>query len=775
MTTPPPPPPWVEWLVRRRTALLLASVALVLALGAGGTRLRFDVSNQSLFQQGDEDLERFDRMQATFGSDEVVYLLLEVDDPLREPTCGQLLALGDRLKTLDFVEEVRSPLHSPVSYLEDGGETIVSRSFAQARARGDADVAAWRARLLDWLPFRDLLISKDGRHVAFLLRIDRDAMTPEGRARVTDTLQALIREGPWGGLRSEVVGTPLLITLQARILGREIARAFIGGLLVTAALLLLLFRSTRAVLAPLAIVLASAVVAFGVMGWLDVPLSTLSPILVTVVICAGIADAVHLLSAYERNHCAGLAPERALAAAIDEVFWPCLFTTLTTVAGFLALVSSRLAPIQALGWFTALGGAAAFVFLFTVTPALLVGWRPTTPGQDPPPALARLLRLIHRVTTGRPRLVLGVAALACLLVIPGMSRLYVDQDLLDNLPPDEPLRRQLEFVHERMGGTIACELVLVADAAPPEGVPSAALLARAAELEAWIREAHPRARSVVSITSGVRELHRLFDGPREVPASDAATAQLLLLLQSADPDFYRAHVSRDGRTLRLTARFDMIGSRENRQLLARVQEEVERRFAGLATGHVTGGARLLARSGDYILETQKTSFALAFLEVFVLIALWTREVRLGVLSIGPNVLPIAFVLGLMGWLGITITVTNALIATMAMGLIVDDTIHLTYSLRHALAKHPDVDAAIDDALQRSGRSVMFTTFVLVGTFATYMTSSDRSVQLFGGLTALTFFMAFLADVVLLPATLKLWHTRGKGGEPDVPGTADEGG
>lgn len=760
MTTPAA----VEWLVRRRVALLLLSVALVVAAAAGLTRLRFDVSNESLFLEGDETVARFHAMQREFGSDEVVYVLCDVADPLREPARGHLLALGRRLKALPFVAELRSPLHSPVSYVE--GDTIISRSFADALARGEP-VEAWRARLHDWSPFRALLLSADGRSVGFLLRIDREAMTPDGRRHVTDTLQRLVRDGPWSELRSEVVGTPLIITLQARILGREVARAFVGGLLVTAALLLFIFRSVRAVVAPLVVVFASAVSAFGVMGWAGVPLSTLSPILVTVVICAGIADAVHLLAAYERHHgAAGLPPERALAVAVHEVVWPCLFTTLTTMAGFAALLTSYLRPIQHLGVFTALGGAAAFVFLFTVTPALLVGWRPAAPTDATPRPLARLLEALHRLTTRRPALVLGAAALASALAIPGVTRLYVDQNLLEDMPPDEPLRQQLEFVHARMGGTVACEVLVEALEAPRDPTPTARLLREVAAFEDWARQSHPRVRAVVSVTSGLREVHRLFDGPREVPATDDAVAQLLFVLQSGDPELYRAHVSRDGRTVRVTVRFDMLSSRENRRLLAQVEAELERRFAGLARTTITGGARLLARSGDYILDTQRTSFGLAFLQVLVLIAVWTRELRLGLLSVAPNVLPIGVVLGLMGWAGIPISVTNALIASMAMGMIIDDTIHSTYCLREELARlgPARVDEAIHAAMQRSGRSILFTTLVLVGTFATYLTSSDRSVRSFGGLASLVFLVAFLADALLLPASVKLWHSlRRRGG------------
>jgi predicted RND superfamily exporter protein len=753
------PPAWTLWIVQRRWKLLVASLLLVLLAAPGLTRLRFDVSNKSLFIDGDPALVRYEAMQRTFGSDEVIYVLLEVDDPFVEPVRGKLLALGERIEDLPFVVDLRSPFHSAVSYLGPEDE-VVSTSYAQALREGKEE-GPWKKRVTGYPPFQDVLLSRDARYVGFLARLEPEFMTPEGRRQITHTMQALLREGPWADLRSEVVGTPIMLTLRAGILGRELGRSLLGGLVVAMCVLLLLFRSLRAVLTTMGVVIASLLLSVGIMGLLGTPLSALSGILVTLLICVGIADAVHLISAHERLVRAGVEGERAVAEAIAAVHAPCLFTSLTTAAGFLALLSSKLAPVRNMGAYAAAGCLIAYVMLLALAPALLVGWKPAPRTREGSALLDRFLERVHGLVTTRPGWVAGLALVGLLASCAGIPRVHADRDLMNDLNPDEPLRQQLEFVHERMGGTIACEILLEPIVVPEDGVPPADLLVRAEALEEWLRTCHPKVRAITSISSGLAEMHRLFDGPSKVPTTDPGVAQTMLLLESADTHYCNQHVATDGSSVRITVRFDLISSREHQRVLGAVQEQLDARFGGVAKTHITGAAFLLAKSADYILETQRTSFGLALAIVVLLIAFWTRELRLGLLSVAPNLLPIAFVLGVMGWLGLAITVANALITTIAIGIIVDDTIHITHCLRQELAGLPpsEVDEGIRRALHRAGRAVLFTTLVLAGCFAVYMTSTDRSVRIFGALSALTFVVAFLADVLLLPALVRLWSPR----------------
>ena len=259
--------------------------------------------------------------------------------------------------------------------------------------------------------------------------------------------------------------------------------------------------------------------------------------------------------------------------------------------------------------------------------------------------------------------------------------------------------------------------------------------------------------------SALLEICQAFDVPVEVPSEPAASAQLLTLLSSSDADFYGQHVAVDGSAIRISVRMNLIPSAQYSGLLSELDRQLAERFEGIARAHVTGGAMLLERSNQYLLTTQRDSFLLALAVVSLLIALSTRELRLGLLSLVPNVLPVALVLGLMGWADIPVSVPIALIATIAIGIIVDDTIHFVHCLREELRPGVTLDDAIEATFQRAGRAILFTTLLLLGAFSVYAFAALKPLRYFGAIACLAFLAAFLADVALLPALLRLWPRR----------------
>ncbi len=570
-------------------------------------------------------------------------------------------------------------------------------------------------------------------------------MTPEGRNEVAQAVDAFLAEPEWKDLQGVVVGTPIMTTQIAAILGREIVRALLGGMLVAFVALLILFRSPLAAIPPFVVILLSLFGTIGLHGISGLPLSTLSGILLTLVICVGIADAMHLVAAYQRLCGAGQPKPTACAHALQEIWRPCLWTSATTAAGFLALLSSDLSPIRHLGIFAAASCLLAY--------------------------LTRFLSLCERLATKRAGWVVAGATLLTLVVAPGAGRLDVNADPFNDLSPQEPLRQRLEFVHERMGGTVAAEIVIKPLQVPADNIPPAEILARAAELEDWLRQHDPEViRAVVGVSSGLLEVCQAFDLPLQVPRDSRQAGQLMLLLSGSDGEFYGQHVATDGSALRITIRMKLTGSKVYDRLLGDLERELDERFEGIATTHITGGARLLARSNEYMLKTQRESFLLALLIVSVLIALSTRDLRLGLLSLVPNVLPVALILGLMGWAEVPVTVPVALIATVALGIIVDDTIHIVHCVGEELRPGVPLDDALARTFARAGRAILFTTLVLVGSFSVYLTAELANLRRFGAIAAGAFLAAFVADLLVLPALLRL--TGAGRADPEKPAPSD---
>jgi predicted RND superfamily exporter protein len=170
---------------------------------------------------------------------------------------------------------------------------------------------------------------------------------------------------------------------------------------------------------------------------------------------------------------------------------------------------------------------------------------------------------------------------------------------------------------------------------------------------------------------------------------------------------------------------------------------------------VTGAGRLFSQLDHYLVSSQISSFGSAFLTVFAVIFLVFRSARFGVLAIVPNLLPVLAVLGVMGWIGISLNVATVMVASVALGIVDDDTIHFINRYRRETARGAGTDEAIDLATMHEGRAALTTALVNSLGFGVLMFSEYKPNAWFGGLLALTMAVAFLAEVFILPATIKL--------------------
>ncbi|HBP16336.1 MAG TPA: hypothetical protein DEA08_00905 [Planctomycetes bacterium] len=725
--------------------LALLTLALVGLAAPGLTRLEVDTRNESFFVADDPALRDYERLLERFGSDEVVFVLVEVEDAFAEPHLGALLELGRELAALPEVRELRSPLHAPV--VLERAEVIEGVRVSDEPPASSAERAEAQARVLGYAPFVGRLIDAEGSAVGFLLSLEAGlSAAPARRAALAERLESLLARGPWSRYPSAAVGTPLNQVLFARILRREMSRSLALALLVAALVVLWLFGHPFPALPPALVIGGSLVATFGAMGQLGVPLTMVSAILLTFLVCVGTADAMHLTARYRDERRGGEPPRDALARALRATWWPCLLTTLTTGAGFLALGSARLAPLRDLGFAAAGGTLVAYALTFTLVPVLLPLWR------RPPAAgvgwLERGQEATLRALRRRPRAVVALGLLLTGAAALGLGRLRVDHDFLSYLDPSEPLRRDLAFVQERIGGAVAVEVVL--DAGHAGGVAEAGFQRELFAFAEWLREVDPLVRAVEALDLPLAETHALFGDSRGPPESDAAAAQLLLALELADPAQVAARVSTDQAESRLSVRMDVAGSARYSEVLERIEAEARRRFVG---ARLSGSAYLLSRMKDHVLQTQRESFAWAFALVSLLIALIARAPALALAAALCNLAPLALVLGLMGWLGISLEVSNALLATVALGVVVDDTIHVVCELRAGAERGLSLGESLAAAYRGAGRAILFTTLLLGLCFLTYQASALSNVRTFGLLAAATFTAALLADLVLFPALL----------------------
>ncbi|MBX3466987.1 MAG: MMPL family transporter [Planctomycetes bacterium] len=622
----------------------------------------------------------------------------------------------------------------------------------------DALPAPERAHLVDG-PLERLLLSDDRRRAAVLVAPRADLAGP-ARAAVVERVEAALAGSPLGPF--DVVGPEVMTHDLDRAALTSFRTLFPLTFGLMCVVLGVALRSLRAVLAVQAGVGATVLWTLGLMALAGRTLNMVLVVLPAVLAVVGTAYALHLVSRFlDRDPEAPEAPGPAWQHAARATALPCLLAALTTAGGFLSLAASEVPPVRDLGLFAAVGALVAFLLAFTLVPALLsLGRGRLRPGARPsrawsPDAAAAHVRRLDRLAF--PALVVtGVAVAAGLH---GASTLRVESDVLRFFPADHRLPAGAAAVEAAGIGLTPFEVWL-------EGPTELVLSPRTvAGLRTFLAEAalDPL---VVRATSPL-------EGPGLDDAPAALTGALLAAALEAGaggPALVRAG---EATALRATlACRTTLSSDACHALAGRLRDALPR--AGFPPGlrvRLTGVVPLLVRVQVLLVETLTRSFCISLALVTLLLLVALRSPGLALLSVVPNAVPVLLTLGAMGLAGLPLDTATVTVAAIALGLLVDDTIHVLHHLR---GRPPGASAA--DALARTltltARPIVATTAAVALGFGAFALSPFRPTRDFGVLIAATSVTALVCALVLVPALVLLVERLRGGGRRPLPPRAD---
>jgi predicted RND superfamily exporter protein len=647
-----------------------------------------------------------------------------------------------------------------------------------------AELLALRPLYLDTPLLVGGLVSGDATHGGIVIEMDRSStdpldeirLDPEGGddvenlyPQVTDSvIEAILARPEFDGIDFYHSGDVPLNSVYNRVITSESQRlgAITSG--VIAVVLALSFRSLVGVLGPLVVVQISVILCvalIALLGWtLDLVFSS-APTLLTAI---GVAHSVHILSEF-RARFRQLGDRReALVQTIYLVGTPCLLTSVTTAVGFAAMSFVPIKSVAHSGTYTAFGVLAAFAMSITLLMALLsFGRRTGVPagpegvdrgGQRVEAALAAVAAFDVR----HRRSILAVFAALFVASLAGVAQLVVDSNWLNDFSDRMPIKAETERIDRVMGGTT--NLVYLFDAGVEDGIKDPAVL-REIERVQRLGEAHPTlVRKTYSIVDVLKDLNRAFHGGDpdwyRIPETRELVAQYLILYEMSGGEDAEEYVSPDYRRASLELRLKLGPFSEMAELADGIGAELAARPLEVSTVDVTGIGALWLKLMGYIVSSQVIGFSLAFGAISLMMVAVLRSLRVGVISMVPNLAPVALSLGAMGWFGILLDYSKVSIAAVAIGIAVDDTIHLVLRYRHEFLRRGSYHEALVAAMQDVGRALLITSVALVCGFLVLTLSVLDTQTTQGVLLAATIVSALVADFLLMPALVLTWKPFG---------------
>lgn len=758
---------------------LLGCVLVVGALSSQLGRLEKDTSIEGFLEKGSTEIQRYDAFKETFGRDEIFIITLEVETPFTQAFATQFHALHRQLEDeVPYVDKVESLANARYTYGED--DTLyIEPLLPEVLPEDPVALEQLKRYTLQNENYRNFLISGDGRMLAILVRLSSFTYTQDangdwqrGYMGEDETRQAdaRIREilKPYQGVLSDDIrltgSMPIAITLS-HILERDFTVFSALANLLIGALLLVIFRRLSGAFMPLIVMSLGVLVTMSLMAILGTPIQVSTSILPAFLLAVCVGDSIHLLTIFYRNYDAGDDKVHAMAGALGHTGLAMLFTSITTAAGLASFATSDLTPVSALGVYGGLGSLIAFLLTVLVLPCLItllpIKRRPLP--QDERQGLHTVLAWFARVSTHYPKPIVGAGMLLFFAATVIASQLTFSHYPLAWLPQDNAALQGIRNYEQRMGSTINFEIQL--DTGQDRGVINAPLLQALDRVQQQIvtwETDNWRIVKTLSVVNIIKEANRALhdndDAAFSVPDDPALISQELFLVELDEPEDVLSVVDKTYRVARLTVTTPWFDAIHTQAVVDRLRAQLETELQPYGVDiSFTGVAPIMGVTFAKMLISTAQSYGFAAIVITLMMIMLIGNIKLGLLSMIPALLPILIVLAVMQLLGVRLDMLTMLVGSIAIGLTVDDNIHFMHGFRKMYLKTGDPAYAVQTTLLSTGRAMLITSIVLSIGFSIYTQSLMSNMVAFGMITAGCIVLALLATYLLAPALMMLAH------------------
>jgi len=634
--------------------------------------------------------------------------------------------------------------------------------------------------------YSNQLINQENGATLILVAVENNTLNSDKREQLVPDIQHLGESfSEVTGIDLHYAGIPFVRTVMNGKVRAELQLFLILSVIVTALILLVFFRSWDAVVFPLIVIGIMVVWSVGTLAWFGYEITVLSGLLPPIIVIIGIPNSVYLINKYHQEYRTHGDKEKALGSIIQKIGMATLITNVTTAIGFLVLMFTNISILEEFGLVAGLNILATFAVSIIVIPSVF--------SYLPPPSDRQLkhlrFSLIDRILTILDLLVhrhryrvLGTSLLVVVIFSFGLLRIEAVSYLVDGVPADSQLKRDMEFFEKNFSGIMPMEIVV--DTQKKRSATRVATLQKVEELETFLAEQEEIAQpiSLVSFVKSARQAFYNNDSafyalpnnrdrafilrylkntqtatPAENTSEAAASENSPLSLQSGLSDS-------TGQLLRISLKVADIGSKKIKTLVEeRIQPKVDEIFADSeAQVFITGASLLFTKGNEFLIDNLLVSLLIAFGIIAVIMAMLFGSVRMIFISLIPNVIPLIITAGIMGFFGIPLKPSTAIIFSIVFGISVDDSIHFLAKYRQELKSNRFfVPIAISKSLRETGTSMIYTSIILFAGFITFAASSLSSTQYLGILTSLTLVIAMFTNLTVLPALLMIFDN-GKG-------------
>ncbi|MGB0712641.1 MAG: efflux RND transporter permease subunit [Gammaproteobacteria bacterium] len=746
-------------IVAYRWWLLLLIPVLVIILGAGAQHLHITTNYRVFFSPENPQLQAFEEMERTYNQDDNVLFLVVPDsgDVFDAGALTALHQLTDRAWRIPYSLRVDSITN--FQHTEAEGDDLVVLDLvddpAQLDQAGRERVA--QTALAEPL-LRGRLIAPDRRAAAVAVTIqlprkDETVEVPEvaefARMLKAETEQA------HPGVKVYLSGMVIMNNAFSESSKGDMQFLVPISLAVMLLVLTLLTRSLWATIATSLVLFMSIAVSMGISGWIGFPITPPSASAPTIILTVAIASSVHILVSHQQYLGRGLERLEAMRESLRVNLQPVFLTSLTTAIGFLSMNFSDAPPFRHLGNMVAMGVVASFVLVITFLPALICVLPDTghaSVGRRGSRAIDRFAEFVIRRRKG----VFWTMLLLIVVIVAQVPRNELNDIFVHYFDESVEFRQDADTLDEYLGGLYRVDYSL--DSEETGGISEPRFLGQVEAFADWLR-AQPEVIHVNTLTDTMKRLNRNMHGDddqyRTLPDSRELAAQYLLLYEMSLPYGLDLNNQIDvgKQATRLTVTLRILSTRQVLDLERRAQNWLLEHAPSLQTRGASPTI-MFAHIGERNIRSMLGGTSIALLLISLILVLALRSMKVGMISLVPNLVPAAMGFGLWGVMVGEVGLALSVVSGMTLGIVVDDTVHfLSKYLRARREQGLGSQDAVRDAFHNVGSALLITTLVLIAGFLVLALSSFHLNSGMGLMTAVVLALALIADFLFLPTLL----------------------
>ena len=642
-------------------------------------------------------------------------------------------------------------------------QEFVMQPFIKQTPKTKKEVDSLTNHLFNDLPFYDNLIYNKKTHtIRSVIYLDKDIVNTSVRKDfILEDLSTLVKNfEKETGLNVHISGMPYIRTMNSQNIIDEIGKFILAALGVTSLIFFFFFRSFRATIISMFVVIIGVMWAFGILGLLQYEITVLTALIPPLIIVIGIPNCIFLINKYQQEVKKHGNQALSLQRVISKIGNATLMTNVTTASGFATFIITDSKLLKEFGIVASINIIGIFVLSLLIIP-IIYSFMSLPKDKHLKHLNTKWIETfvswMERIVRER-RISVYIVSIALLVAsIIGIYQIDISGSPIEDMPKKAEFFQDIRFFEQEFDGIMPVEIVV--DTERPKGVLKLSTLRKMDELGTVINEI-PELSRPVSVVDLVKYSKQAFYSgiPKyyQLPTSQENTFIMDVARKSADNgNLLSSFVDSTGQVARITTYMKDVKTSRMETIEAKLKENIDKIFpADRYKVTMTGSALLFLKGTKYLVKNLIMSLALAIGLIALFMAYLFRSFRMIVISLIPNLLPLVITAGVMGFVGVPIKPSTILVFSIAFGISVDDTIHFLAKYRQELtSNHWRIKKSVYAALRETGVSMFYTSIVLFFGFSVFIISSFGGTVALGALVSATLLFAMLANLILLPSLL----------------------